>query len=102
MMCVKDIVRFSNLSITETSIYHGEEHVSKKYKLDHKECRLELIAPSRKTIYNFNWDEDLMWAPIPDSGFKSTDGRDLNINVINSMRVKKMYYIARKNIILLA
>ena len=30
-----------------------------------------------------------MWAPIPDPGYKSVDGRDLNLDVINSMRVSK-------------
>ncbi len=34
---------------------------------------------------------DLMWALIPDPGYKSVDGRDLSLDVINSMRVSKIY-----------
>ena len=87
MMCVKDLDRFSNMSLVEAKIYWGEEQVSKIFPLDHTACRVELIAPSHKTLFKLALDGDLMWAPIPDSAYKSNDGRDLNLEVINSMRV---------------
>ncbi len=87
MMCVKDIVRFSNMSIKEASIYYGEEQVSKLFPLNQTVCRQELISLSRKTINDLVQDGDLMWAPIPDSGYKSSDGRDLDLDAINSTRV---------------
>ncbi len=87
MMCVKDIVQFSNMSIKEASICYGEEQVSKLFPLDHTVCRQELISLSRKTINDLVQDGDLMWAPVPDLRYKSSDGRDLNLDVINSMRV---------------
>ena len=95
MMCVKDIDRFSNMSLVEANIYYGEEQVSKIFPLDHTVCRLELIAPSLKTINNLVCDGDLMWAPIPDSAYKSNDGRDLDLDVINSMRVSNLCYLLR-------
>ena len=95
MMCVKDIDRFSNMSLVEANIYYGEEQVSKIFPLDHIVCRLELIAPSLKTLNNLVCDGDLMWAPIPDSSYKSNDGRDLNLDVINSMRVSILCYLLR-------
>lgn len=89
MMCVKDIVRFSNMSLKEAVIYYGEDQVANIFPLDHKVCRTELISTSSKTLENLICDGDLMWAPIPDPGYKSVDGRDLNLDVINSMRVRK-------------
>jgi hypothetical protein len=87
MMCVKDLDRFSNMSLVEAKIYWGEEQVSKIFPIDHTVCRVELINPSLKTLSQLALDGDLMWAPIPDSAYKSNDGRDLNLEVINSMRV---------------
>jgi hypothetical protein len=87
MMCVKDLDRFSNMSLVEAKIYWGEEQVSKIFPIDHTVCRVELITPSLKTLSQLALDGDLMWAPIPDSAYKSNDGRDLNLEVINSMRV---------------
>jgi hypothetical protein len=95
MMCVRDIDRFSNLSLVEAKIYYGEEQVSKIFPIDQTVCRLNLIAPSLKTLYNMVCDGDLMWAPIPDSAYKSNDGRDLNLDVINSMRVSNLCYLLR-------
>ncbi len=71
MMCVKDIVRYSNMAIKEASIYYGEEQVSKVFPLDHTVCRQELISVSRKTINDLVQNGDLMWAPAPDSGYKA-------------------------------
>ncbi len=87
MMCVKDIDRFSNMSLVEANIYWGEEQVSKIFPFEHTSCRLEVLNPSLKTLFKFVGDGDLMWAPIPYSAYKSNDGRDLNLEVINSMRV---------------
>ncbi len=87
MMCVKDIDRFSNMSLVEAKIYWGEEQVSKILLLDHTACRIELKAPNLKTLFKLACDGDLMWAPIPDTAYKSNDGRDLNLEVINSTRV---------------
>ena len=50
MMCVKDIVRFSNMSLKEAVIYYGEDQVSDIFPLDHKVCRAELISTSLKTL----------------------------------------------------
>ena len=50
MMCVKDIVRFSNMSIKEAVLYYGEDQVSNIFPLDHKVCRTELISTSLKTL----------------------------------------------------
>jgi len=94
-MCVKDIDRFFNMSLVEANIYYGEKQVSKIFPLDYKVCRLELIDPSLKTLHNLVCDGDLMWAPIPDSAYKSNDGRDLNLDVINSMRVSNLCYWLR-------
>jgi hypothetical protein len=44
MMCVKDIVQFSNMSLKEAVIYYGEDQVSEMFPLDHKVCRAELIS----------------------------------------------------------
>jgi hypothetical protein len=88
MMCVKDIVRFSNMSLKEAELYYGEDQVSKIFPLDHMVCRTELISTSLKTLDKLISDGDLMWAPIPDPGYRSVDGRDLNLDVINSMRVR--------------
>ena len=93
MMCVKDIVRFSNMSIKEAVLYYGEDQVSNIFPLDHKVCRTELISTSLKTLDKLICDGDLMWAPIPDPGYRSVDGRDLNLDVINSMRVSSSVYL---------
>jgi hypothetical protein len=87
MMCVKDIVRFSNMSLKEASIYYGEDHASYIFPLDHTVCRTELISPSLQTLDRLICAGVLMWALIPDPGYKSVDGRDLSLDVINSMRV---------------
>jgi hypothetical protein len=92
MMCVKDIDRFSNMSLVEANLYWGEEQVSKIFPLDHTACRVELITPSLKTLSQLALDGELMWAPIPDFALKSNDGRDLNLEVINSMRVSISCY----------
>ncbi len=92
MLCVKDIDRFSNMSLVEAKTYYGEEQVSKIFPLEHIVCRLELIAPSLKTLSNLLCDGDLTWAPILDSANKSNDGRDLNLEVINLMRVSISCY----------
>jgi hypothetical protein len=77
------------MSLKEAVIYYGEEQVANIFPLDHKVCRTELISTSCKTLENLICDGDLMWAPVPDPGYKSVDGRDLNLDVINSMRVSK-------------
>ena len=86
MMCVKDIVRFSGISLNEADIYCGEDQVSEIFPLDHTVCRTELMSPSLQTLDRLICDGDLMWAPIPDPGYKSVDGRYLNLDVINLMR----------------
>ena len=51
MMCVKDIVRFSNMSLKEQAVtYYGEDQFSIIFPLDHKVCRAELISTSLKTL----------------------------------------------------
>ena len=92
MMCVKDIVRFSNMSLKEAELYYGEDQVSKIFPLDQMVCRTELISTSLKTLDKLISDGDLMWAPIPDPGYRSVDGKDLNLDVINSMRVRLNFF----------
>jgi len=75
------------MSLKEAAIYYGEDKVSENMiPLYHKVCRTKLISMSLKTLCKIICDGDLMWAPIPDPGYKSVDGRYLNLDVINLMR----------------
>jgi len=40
-----------------------------------------------------------MWAPVPHPGYKSVDGRDLNLDVINSTRVSSFVFEIYQKII---
>ncbi len=91
MMCVKDAVRFSKMSLKEAEIYYDENQVSEIFLVDHTVCRTELISPSLKTLYRLICDGNLTWAPIPDSGYKTVYGRDFNLDVIKSKRVSTNY-----------
>ena len=91
MMCVRDIVRFSGISLNEAGIYCGKDQVSEIFPLDHTACRTELMSPSLQTLDRLICDGDLMWAPIPDPGYKSVHGRNLNLDVINSMRISTKF-----------
>ena len=86
IMCVKEIVRCSNMSLKEAEIYYGEDQVLEIFPLDHTVCRSELNHTSLKTLYRIICDSNLMRAPLLDSGYNSVDGRDLNLDLINSMR----------------
>jgi len=81
-MCVKDIVRLSNMSLKEAVIYYGEDQVLEIFTLDRTVCRTKLISTSLKTLHMLICDGDLMWAPIPYPGYKSVDGKDLNLDVV--------------------
>ena len=83
-MSVKNIVRFSNMSLKEAAIYYGEDQASKMFTMDHTVCQTELISPSLNTIDKLICDGNLMWA-IPDPGNNRVDGRELNLIVNNSM-----------------
>ncbi len=80
------------MSLKDAVIYYGEDQVSEIFPLDHKVCRTELISTNLKTLDKLICDGDLMWAPIPDPRYKSVDGRDLNLDVINSLRVSSFIF----------
>jgi hypothetical protein len=63
--------------LKEAVTYYGEDQVSEIFPLDHKVCQTDLISASLKTLDKLICDGDLMWAPIPDPGYKSVDGKRL-------------------------
>ena len=92
-LCSLDILRFSRLSVKEANTYYGEEQVSHIFPLDQTVCRSFTLTPSLRTLKTIVECGECFWGPIPDPCYKGRDGRDLNLEVINTMMVRKKYSI---------
>ena len=86
--CERDIIRFSRMSIRQAVLYYGEIQVSNIHSLDTKFAREQFISPNSKTLTMIVEEGDLWWAPVPNSDYQTTSGRDLNLEVINRMMVR--------------
>ena len=78
------------MSIRQAVIYYGESQVSNIHSLDTKFAREQLLSPNSKTLKMIVEEGDLWWAPVPNSDYQTSTGRDLNLEVINEMMVRNI------------
>ena len=75
------------MSVKAAATYYSEENLAQIQSIDAKVHRPFQLTPSLRTLEMIINDGDTWWAPVLDVGYKSDDGRDLNLEVINSMMV---------------
>lgn len=86
--CADDIQRFSNMRISNADNFYGEEVTKSIYPVTQTVIREHYVTPSLLSLSHIMKEGDIWWAPIPDGGYKSKDGRDLNLEVINFAMVR--------------
>jgi hypothetical protein len=91
-LCSLDILRFSRLSVKEAMRYFGSDQVASIFHVDQTVCRSFTVTPSLRTIKSIVISGECFWGPIPDASYKGRDGRDLNLEVINTMMVSFTFY----------
>jgi hypothetical protein len=86
-MCQRDIVRFSNMRVSVAETYFGDKNLNNLFNISQTLTREQSRTSSIHTFFDFIDSRITWWAPIPDTRYKSQDGRSLNLEVICSMIV---------------
>jgi hypothetical protein len=83
-----------NIRVSVAETYFGNKILNNIFNISQTMTREHSITPSIRTLCDFIDSRVIWWAPIPDTRYKSQDGRDLNLEAICAMMVSDYSYIA--------
>ena len=80
------------MRVAVVEAYFGDNILNNNFNISQTMTREQSVTPSIITLSDFIDYGVTWWAPIPDTRYKSQDGRDLNLDVICAMMVSDYPY----------